>query len=119
MRRDQAADLGQDAFGLVVSLFITLYLAFFLIRDGDGLDRLGGEVALDLSLSRVRVERGGEIAVLEHRERDGALSTLRSALLHVGRDTGEACRAHDAVHWHFPGPASGRRSHWNSQVPVH
>ena len=28
-------NLGQDAFGLVVSLFITLYLAFFLIRDGD------------------------------------------------------------------------------------
>ena len=39
------------------------------------LDRLRGEVALDLSLSDVRVQRCGEVAVLEHRERDGALST--------------------------------------------
>ena len=44
-------------------------------RDGEVLDRLGGEVAIDVSLSRVRVQRRGEVAVLEHRERDGALST--------------------------------------------
>ncbi len=44
-------------------------------RDGEVLDRHGGEVAIDVSLSRVRVQRRGEIAVLEHRERDGALST--------------------------------------------
>lgn len=31
--------VGQDAFGLVVSLFVTLYLAFFLIRDGDSVVR--------------------------------------------------------------------------------
>lgn len=31
----QTFSVGQDAFGLVVSLFIALYLAFFLIRDGD------------------------------------------------------------------------------------
>ena len=44
-------------------------------RDGEVLDRHGGEVAIDVSLSGVRVQRRGEIAVLEHRERDGALST--------------------------------------------
>jgi predicted PurR-regulated permease PerM len=31
----QALSLGQDTFDFVASLFITLYLAFFLIRDGD------------------------------------------------------------------------------------
>ena len=32
----QALRLGQDTFELVVGLFIMLYVAFFLIRDGDG-----------------------------------------------------------------------------------
>ena len=45
------------------------------LRDCDVLDRLGCEVALDLSLSCVRVQRRGGLAILEHRERDGALST--------------------------------------------
>ena len=45
------------------------------LRNGDDMERFGGEVALDLSLSCVRVQRGREIAVLEHRERDGALTT--------------------------------------------
>jgi predicted PurR-regulated permease PerM len=31
----QTFSMGQDAFGLTVSVVITLYLAFFLIRDGD------------------------------------------------------------------------------------
>ena len=44
-------------------------------RHGEVLDRHRGEVALDLSLSHVRVQRCGDLAVLEHRERDGALST--------------------------------------------
>lgn len=35
----QALNLGQNTFDLVASLFITLYLAFFLIRDGDGVVR--------------------------------------------------------------------------------
>lgn len=35
----QALGLGQDTFSFIVHLFITLYLAFFLIRDGDGLAR--------------------------------------------------------------------------------
>jgi hypothetical protein len=48
-------------------------------RHGELLDRLRGEVALDLSLSHVRVQRRGEFAVLEHRERDGALSTETEA----------------------------------------
>lgn len=30
-----ALSIGQDTFSFVASLFITLYLAFFLIRDGD------------------------------------------------------------------------------------
>jgi predicted PurR-regulated permease PerM len=34
-----ALSIGQDTMDFVVSLFITLYLAFFLIRDGDGLVR--------------------------------------------------------------------------------
>jgi hypothetical protein len=36
---------------------------------GDVVDRLRGEVALDLSLSPVGVQRCGEVAVLEYRER--------------------------------------------------
>jgi predicted PurR-regulated permease PerM len=32
-------NIGQNTLGFVVSLFITLYLAFFLIRDGDGIAR--------------------------------------------------------------------------------
>ncbi len=35
----QALSIGQDSFEFVVSLFISLYLAFFLIRDGDALAR--------------------------------------------------------------------------------
>ncbi len=35
----QALGIGQDTFEFVASLFITLYLAFFLIRDGDSLAR--------------------------------------------------------------------------------
>lgn len=35
----QAISIGQDTFEFVVSLFITLYLAFFLVRDGDGVAR--------------------------------------------------------------------------------
>lgn len=35
----QAFSIGQDTFEFIVSLFITLYLAFFLIRDGDGVAR--------------------------------------------------------------------------------
>lgn len=35
----QALSIGQNTFEFVASLFITLYLAFFLIRDGDGLAR--------------------------------------------------------------------------------
>ncbi|MDP1900811.1 MAG: AI-2E family transporter [Rubrivivax sp.] len=35
----QALGIGQNTFELVVDLFITLYLAFFLIRDGDTLVR--------------------------------------------------------------------------------
>ncbi len=35
----QAFSLGQNTFELVASLFITLYLAFFLIRDGEGVVR--------------------------------------------------------------------------------
>lgn len=34
-----ALSIGQDTFAFVASLFITLYLAFFLIRDGDGVVR--------------------------------------------------------------------------------
>lgn len=34
-----ALSIGQDTFDFVGSLFITLYLAFFLIRDGDGVVR--------------------------------------------------------------------------------
>lgn len=34
-----ALSIGQDTFSFVASLFITLYLAFFLIRDGDGVVR--------------------------------------------------------------------------------
>ena len=44
-------------------------------RHGEFLDRRRGEVAVDLSLSHVRVQRCGKVAVLEHRERDGTLST--------------------------------------------
>jgi len=33
----QAFSLGQNTFELVASLFITLYLAYFLVRDGEGL----------------------------------------------------------------------------------
>jgi predicted PurR-regulated permease PerM len=32
-------DVGQSTVGFVVSLFVTLYLLFFLLRDGDGLSR--------------------------------------------------------------------------------
>ena len=35
----QALSVGQNTFEFVVSVFITLYLAFFLIRDGDGVAR--------------------------------------------------------------------------------
>jgi predicted PurR-regulated permease PerM len=35
----QALSIGQNTFEFVASLFITLYLAFFLIRDGDGVVR--------------------------------------------------------------------------------
>ncbi|MBK7615694.1 MAG: AI-2E family transporter [Burkholderiales bacterium] len=35
----QALSLGQNAFKFIASLFITLYLAFFMIRDGDSLAR--------------------------------------------------------------------------------
>ncbi|MGE0098223.1 MAG: AI-2E family transporter [Hydrogenophaga sp.] len=35
----QTFNLGQDVLGLVVSLFITLYLAFFLVRDGTSIVR--------------------------------------------------------------------------------
>lgn len=35
----QALSIGQNTFEFLVSLFITLYLAFFLIRDGDALTR--------------------------------------------------------------------------------
>lgn len=35
----QALGIGQGTFDFVVQLFITLYLAFFLIRDGEGLAR--------------------------------------------------------------------------------
>jgi predicted PurR-regulated permease PerM len=35
----QALGIGQDTFTFIVHLFITLYLAFFLIRDGDALAR--------------------------------------------------------------------------------
>ena len=35
----QALSIGQDTFDFIVQLFITLYLAFFLIRDGDALAR--------------------------------------------------------------------------------
>lgn len=35
----QTFNLGQDVLGLVISLFITLYLAFFLVRDGGTLVR--------------------------------------------------------------------------------
>jgi predicted PurR-regulated permease PerM len=35
----QTLSIGQDAFGLVVSGFITVYLAFFLVRDGEALVR--------------------------------------------------------------------------------
>jgi predicted PurR-regulated permease PerM len=35
----QALSIGQDTFEFIVSVFITLYLAFFLIRDSDGVAR--------------------------------------------------------------------------------
>lgn len=35
----QALSIGQNTFEFVASVFITLYLAFFLIRDGDGVAR--------------------------------------------------------------------------------
>ena len=35
----QALSIGQDTFEVVVEVFITLYLAFFLIRDGEGVAR--------------------------------------------------------------------------------
>ena len=35
----QAVGIGQNTFGFVVDVFITLYLAFFLIRDGEHLSR--------------------------------------------------------------------------------
>ena len=35
----QALDIGQNAFEFIAGLFITLYLAFFLIRDGKGVAR--------------------------------------------------------------------------------
>ena len=35
----QLFSFGQDTFNFVVSTFVTLYLAFFLIRDGDDLVR--------------------------------------------------------------------------------
>jgi predicted PurR-regulated permease PerM len=35
----QALGFGQDTFAFILHLFITLYLAFFLIRDGEGLTR--------------------------------------------------------------------------------
>jgi predicted PurR-regulated permease PerM len=39
----QALSLGLNTFGFVTSLGITLYLAFFLIRDGEALARTAGE----------------------------------------------------------------------------
>lgn len=44
----QALKLGQNTFELVVSLFVMLYIAFFLIRDGDAL-RLALREAIPLS----------------------------------------------------------------------
>lgn len=44
----QTLNLGQDALSLVVGLFITLYLAFFLLRDGSGIVR-GMRQAIPLS----------------------------------------------------------------------
>jgi predicted PurR-regulated permease PerM len=35
----QAIDIGQNTFGLIISLFLMLYLLFFLLRDGDELFR--------------------------------------------------------------------------------
>lgn len=35
----QTFNLGQDMLGLIIGLFITLYLAFFLVRDGDSIVR--------------------------------------------------------------------------------
>ena len=35
----QALGIGQNTFEFIASVFITLYLAFFLIRDGDGIGR--------------------------------------------------------------------------------
>ena len=45
--------------------------------DGDVLGRRGAEVGHDLSLSRVRLQCGGELAVFERLERDGALMRRR------------------------------------------
>lgn len=48
-----AVGVGQDTFAFVGSLFITLYLAFFLIRDGDGVVRAVGR-ALPLASEHQR-----------------------------------------------------------------
>ena len=44
----RAFDIGQNALDFVVSFFITLYLAFFLVRDGAGLSRrIAAAIPLD------------------------------------------------------------------------
>jgi predicted PurR-regulated permease PerM len=41
----QALNIGQNAFQFIVALFITLYLLFFLLRDGDALSERIGKAA--------------------------------------------------------------------------
>lgn len=54
----QAVNIGQNTFDFVVSLFVMLYLLFFLIRDGDDLARrIGAAIPLRAEHRRALFER--------------------------------------------------------------
>jgi predicted PurR-regulated permease PerM len=87
----QTLSIGQDAFDFVASLFITLYLAFFLIRDGDAVVRAVGSAIpleaehkqelLDKFSTVIRATVKGNLAVAAVQ---GALGGLAFWFLDIG-----------------------------------
>jgi predicted PurR-regulated permease PerM len=54
----QALNLGQNTLNFIVSLFIMLYLVFFLLRDGDALlERIKAAIPLPLAQQRTLISR--------------------------------------------------------------
>jgi predicted PurR-regulated permease PerM len=86
----RAVDIGQNTFDFIVSLFVMLYLLFFLLRDGDGIVArirdampLRGEMQRDLAAKFTTVVRatikGGVVVALVQ----GALGGLIFGMLGI------------------------------------